>query len=283
MPTPRAANPEGRMTLRDHLRELRNRLFVVVAGLLLGAIGGWFLYRPVFEALIRPLRAAATRHDGLVAINFAGIGASLDMQVQVSLFLGVLISSPWWIYHLWAFVTPGLARRERLYAVGFLAAAVPLFLAGAAVAWWALPHAVIVLTGFTPDGANNIIDAQAYMTFIMRLLLAFGVAFLLPVLIVALDFTNLVHARTWIRGWRWAIVAAFTFAAIATPTPDAFTMIFVALPIVVLYFVAVGISVVHDRREDRRRVAAGLPRLDGSTPADDASAASLAAPEVDGP
>ena len=254
------------MTLRAHLRELRNRIFFVVAGLLVGAIAGWFAYRPVFDALIRPLRDLATRRDGIVAINFAGIGASFDMQLKVSLFLGVLLSSPWWIYLLWAFVTPGLARRERLYAIGFVAAAVPLFLTGAGLAWWMLPHAVGVLIGFTPEGANNIIDAQTYLTFVMRLLLAFGVAFLLPVILVALDFVNLVHAQTWIKGWRWAVVVAFTFSAIATPTPDAFTMIFVALPIVALYFVAVGVCLLHDRREDRRRVAAGLPRLDGTMP-----------------
>jgi sec-independent protein translocase protein TatC len=252
------------MSLRAHLRELRNRLFFVAVGLLLGAVVGWMVYTPVFEALIRPLQDVAAERDGVVAINFAGLGASFDMQIQVSLFLGVLLSSPWWMYQLWRFVTPGLRRRERLYTIGFLGAAVPLFLAGAAVAWWALPHAVRVLTGFTPAGANNLIDAQMYMTFVMRLLLAFGLAFLLPVLIVALDFANLVHARTWLKGWRWAIVVAFTFSAIATPTPDAFTMIFVALPIIALYFVAVGISVLHDRREDRRRVAAGLPRLDGT-------------------
>lgn len=254
------------MPLRAHLRELRRRLFFAAIGLLLGSVVGWFAYKPVFEALIRPLqRVAADRHE-VVAINFSGLVASFDMQVQVALFLGVLLSSPWWIGQLWAFVTPGLTRRERRYAFSFLAAGVPLFLAGAALAWWALPNAVRFLTAFTPAGATNLIDAQTYMSFVMRLILAFGLAFLLPVVMVALNMAGVVRARTWVGSWRWAVVAIFVFSAVVTPTPDAFTMLGIALPMTALYVAAVWVCVVHDRRADRRRVAAGLPRLDGTFP-----------------
>lgn len=251
----RPDEPAGRMPLRAHLRELRKRLVRVAIGLVVGAVAGWFLYEPVFEALIQPLVELAEERDDLVSINFGSLFASFDMQLQVSLFLAVLMTSPWWIYQLWAFVTPGLTSKERRYAVGFLAAAVPLFLAGAAVAWWALPHAVTLLLGFTPAGAGNLIDAPTYMSFVLRLLLAFGIAFLLPVLIVALNFVGLVKGATWLRGWRWATVVVFTFAAVATPTPDPWTMLLVALPMVGLYFAAVWVCVVHDRRVARRRAA----------------------------
>jgi len=254
------------MPLRAHLLELRRRLFFAALGLVVGAVGGWFLYQPVFDLLQDPLREVAQERGALIAPNFAGVATAFDMQIKVSLFLGVFVTSPWWLYQLWAFVTPGLTRKERRYAVGFLAAAVPLFLAGAALAFWALPNAVRLLTEFTPEGATNLIDAQTYLSFVMRLLLAFGLAFLLPVLLVALNFAGIGRAATWRRGWRWAVVVAFTFAAIMTPTPDALTMIAVAVPICLLYFVAVGICELHDRRVDRRRVAAGLPRLDGTTP-----------------
>ena len=250
---PRAANDAARMPLHAHLRELRRRLFRIALGLLVGMIAGWLLYKPVFEALIRPLKRVAAGRDGIVAINFSGVAASFDMQVQVSLFLAVLLTSPWWIYQVWAFVTPGLTRRERRYAVGFLACAVPLFLAGALVAWWALPRAVALLTSFTPAGAENLIDASAYLSFVMRLVLAFGIAALLPVVMVALDLVGVVRARTWLRAWRWAVVLIFTFAAVATPTPDAVSMLFVAIPMCGLYFAAVWICVVHDRRVERRR------------------------------
>ncbi len=254
------------MPLRQHLLELRRRLFFAALGLVVGAVVGWFLYDPVLSLLQQPLRDVAQERDSVVALNFAGVATSFDMKIKVSLFLGVFVSSPWWLYQLWAFVTPGLTRKERHYAVGFLAAAVPLFLAGAALAFWALPNAVRLLTEFTPDDATNLIDAQTYLSFVMRLLLAFGLAFLLPVLMVALNFAGIGRAATWRRGWRWAVVVAFTFAAVMTPTPDALTMIAVALPICALYFVALGVCTLHDRRVDRRRVAQGLPTLDGTLP-----------------
>ncbi len=256
------------MPLRAHLVELRKRFFLAALGLVAGAVVGWFLYDPVFELLQQPLQDVAAKRDTLVALNFAGVATSFDVKVKVSLFLGVLVSSPWWLYQLWAFITPGLTTKERRYAVGFLAAAVPLFLAGAFLAWWALPNAVSLLTDFIPDGAFNLIDAQTYLSFVMRLILAFGLAFLLPIVMVALNFAGIGTARTWAKGWRWAVLVAFVFAAVMTPTPDALTMIVVAVPICLLYFAAVGVCMLHDRRVDRRRVAAGLPRLDGTMPGD---------------
>ncbi|AEI12262.1 MULTISPECIES: twin-arginine translocase subunit TatC [Cellulomonas] len=254
------------MPLRAHLLELRKRLFLAAVGLVLGAVLGWFLYEPVFELLQQPLLDVAEDRAAVISLNFAGVATSFDVKIKVSLFLGVFVSSPWWLYQLWAFVTPGLTRKERRYAVGFLATAVPLFAAGAALAFWALPNAVRLLTEFIPEGATGIIDAQTYLSFVMRLLLAFGLAFLLPVLMVALNFAGIGRADTWRRGWRWAVVVAFTFSAVMTPTPDALTMIIVALPICGLYFVALGVCTLHDRRVDKRRLAAGLPQLDGTVP-----------------
>ena len=252
------------MPLRAHLVELRRRVFLAALGVVVGAVIGWFLYDPVFGALQQPITSVADDRGNLVVLNFAGIATSFDMRVKVSFFLGVIVSSPWWLYQFWAFVTPGLTRRERGYAFGFVGVAVPLFLAGAYVAWWVLPNAVRLLTEFTPSGASNIIDAQTYLGFVMRIMLAFGIAFLLPVVMVALNFAGIGTAATWRRSWRWAVLLSFVFAAIVTPTPDAITMLAVAIPMCLLYFLALGVCVLHDRRVDRRRVAAGLPRLDGT-------------------
>jgi len=243
----------GAVPLSAHLRELRRRGGWAALGLLVGAVAGWFLYTPVFQALQEPLLdVARARHD-VVALNFAGLATAFDMRIKVSLFLALLLSSPWWLYQLWAFVTPGLTRNERRYAFGFLGAAVPLFLGGVALAWWALPNAVRLLTEFTPDGASNLIDVQTYLVFVMRLALAFGIAFLLPVLMTALNFTRLVRGSTWLRGWRWAVLLTFVFAAVMTPTPDAVTMLAVAGPMSALYFLAVGVCLLHDRRLAQRR------------------------------
>lgn len=261
------------MPLRAHLVELRHRLFLAVLGLFVGAVIGWFLYDPVFAALQQPVQDVASRRGELITLNFSGLATALDMQIKVSFFLGVLISSPWWIYQLWAFVTPGLTSRERRYAFGFVGAAVPLFLAGAALAWWALPNAVRLLIEFTPAGASNITDAQTYLSFVMRLVLAFGLAFLLPVLMVALNFAGIGSAAMWRRSWRWAVMVAFVFAAVMTPTPDAITMLMVALPICGLYFLALFVCELHDRRVNKARLAQGLPTLDGYLPDDAAGGA----------
>ncbi|WP_225754528.1 twin-arginine translocase subunit TatC [Actinotalea sp. Marseille-Q4924] len=241
------------MPLREHLLELRRRVVLATIGLLVGAVVGWFLYDPVIAVLQEPV--LRLEREGLVALNFAGVATSFDLKVKVSLFLGVLLSSPWWILQLWLFVTPGLTRRERRSAVAFLAGSVPLFLAGAWLAWRVLPNAVRLLTEFTPDEATNLIDAQLYLSFVMRVVLAFGIAFLLPVVMVGLNLAGLVRGSTWLHGWRWAVVLVMTFAAFATPTPDVVTMFVVALPMLALYLVAVGVCVLHDRRDDARRGA----------------------------
>jgi sec-independent protein translocase protein TatC len=247
-------NPEGRMPLREHLLELRKRLFLAACGLAVGAVAGWLLYQPLLQVLRRPLDQAASAQGKQIALNFTALGSPLDVQIKVSLFLAVIVTCPWWLYQLWAFITPGLTRRERHYAYGFLAAAVPLFLAGAALAWWALPNAVDILASFVPDGTTQLVTAQDYLSFVMRLVLAFGLAFVLPVVLVGLNLAGLLRHETLAKGWRWAVLTAFIFAAVMTPTPDAVTMIIVALPICVLYFGALAVAVVHDRRADARRV-----------------------------
>jgi sec-independent protein translocase protein TatC len=243
------------MPLRSHLLELRKRLFLAALGVVVGAVAGWFLYDPVFQLLQEPILDAAARRNQVVSINFGGMATALDMKIKIAVFIGILGTSPWWLYQLWAFITPGLTGREKRYTIGFVGAAVPLFLAGAGLAWLVLPHAVRILTDFLPEDSTNLQDAQMYLGFVMRLLLAFGIAFVMPVVMVAVNFLGMVRAETWARGWRWAIVVAFGFAAVMTPTPDALTMILVALPICLLYFMALGVCVLHDKRADKRTAA----------------------------
>lgn len=240
------------MPLREHLREARTRVLLIAAGLVLGGAIGWLGYPTVFAWLQAPIADLAEGRDQLIVLNFSGVATPLDLRIKVALFAGAILTSPWWIYQLWAFVTPGLTGRERRYTLGFMGAGVPCFLAGAALAWWVLPTAVTLLAGLTPSGAVNVIDAQTYLGFVMRMVLAFGLAFLLPVVMVGLNSVGLVRARTLIGGWRWAVLLAFVFAAVATPTADAISMFALAVPICALYFGAVGISALTDRRRDRR-------------------------------
>jgi sec-independent protein translocase protein TatC len=246
------------MPVRQHLVELRRRVALAGAGILVGAVGGWFAYDWVLSALMEPLARAAAVNQGTVTLNFATVAASFDIKIQVAALVGLLVSSPCWLWQLWGFVAPALSRREKWRAAGFVGAGVPLLLGGAWLAWWALPNAVELLTAFTPDGAVNLIDAEAYLGFVVRRVGAFALAFCLPVLMVALSLAGVVSARRWARGWRWAVFAAFAFAAIASPTPDVLTMFLLAVPICALYGVAVAIAALGARRAGRR--AARLAR-----------------------
>lgn len=263
----RGGRRDRRMPLRAHLRELRTRLMLAVGGILVGAVAGWIWYLPIFDQLQGPITELAEARGELIALNFGGVATPLDMQIKVALFAGVILSSPWWLYQLWAFITPGLTRRERWFAIGFLAAGLPLFLTGAAVAWWVLPKAVALLSGFTPPQGVNLIPAQTYLEFIMRMVLAFGLAFLVPVVMVGLTFAGVVRARTWQVGWRWAVMLAFVFAAVATPTGDAISMFALAIPICGLYAAAVGLCHLRDRRVERRSRESGSDDLPGAGPA----------------
>lgn len=248
----RRDNPDARMSLADHLREFRKRLMLAAAGILVGMVAGWLLYPLVFETLQAPILEIAERNDALVTVNFSGLASALDMQVKVSLLLGVVISAPWWLYQLWAFVAPGLRSTERKYTVGFLGAAIPLFFAGVVAASWVFPKASEILISFTPEGSSNLLDAQTFLTFWMRLVLAFGLAFVFPVVMVALTWTGIVRARTWLGGWRWAVMIIALSAAVLTPTPDAVTMLVMAVPMVILYFVAIGVGLLRERSVARR-------------------------------
>ncbi len=242
------------MPPHDPLVEARRRVVFSAEGVLLGAVGGWFLFDPTFQRLQQPILDVAAKRDAAVSINFAGVATALDLRLQVAVFLGILVSSPWWLYQVWAFVAPGLKKREKLYTLAFLGSAIPFFAAGVAAGFSLLPRAVELLTTFVPDHATNLIDAEQYLTFAMRMLLAFAVGFVFPVMMVALSWLGIVSPRAWLKGWRWAVIVIFLFAAIVTPMSDALSMVVLAVPMTALYFCAIGIGAL--RRRARREAEA---------------------------
>jgi len=237
------------MPLGDHLRELRGRLLKAGAAIILGSIAGWFLYEPFFEALQQPVRRVkAERGESIVTIAFTDVSSPFNLKLKLSIYMGLVAASPVWLYQLWAFIVPGLNRREKRHALGFVAAAVPLFLSGIFLAWLILPNAVLFLTAFTPEGTANVIPADTYISFVTRLMLVFGIAFVIPLFLVALSLLGLVRAVTLAKGWRIAVFLIFLFAAMASPTPDAGSMLAMAFPMVGLYMIAVGVAWLIDRR-----------------------------------
>ncbi len=235
------------MPLAEHLRELRNRFFIAAGAIILAAIPSWAFYETALTTLVKPLR------DQGGNVFFADLVAPFALQLQVSLFLALLIASPVWVYEIWAFIVPGLTKREKRTTVGFLVVAVPLFAAGCYVAYLVLPKAVEILLSFIPPEMRSLIPASDYFGWVTRFILAFGGAFLLPVFMVALNMVGVLSARLMLKGWRVSIIVIFVFAAVMTPTPDPWTMLALALPMVSLYFAAYGVARLIERRRAKRR------------------------------
>lgn len=235
------------MSLSGHLKELRKRLFWSAIFILGGSVVGWFIFDPVFALLQQPILEVAKNRNQIAAVNFGGVTSSFDMRLQVSIFIGVIGSSPIWLFNLWAFITPGLKKRERRFTLGFVFSAVPLFLGGCYLAWISLPAFVQTLIGFTPAGSTNLIDGSLYILFTLRILLIFGIAFVLPVVLVLLNFAGLLTAKSIIKSWRLAVFLTALIAALATPTADPMSMFLLMVPLLALYFVAAGIAAIRDR------------------------------------
>lgn len=237
------------MSLGAHLIELRKRLFYAAIGVVIGAIGGWFLAEPVWDLLRAPIEqiAEARGEDVATSINYNSIAGAFDLRFQVAIVVGIVIASPIWLYQVFAFLVPGLTKREKRFTFGFFFTAVPLFLAGCATGVFVLPHIVEIMMSFVPTEDTSIVEAKIYLDFVLKLVLATGVAFVLPVFLVLLNFIGILSAKGIIAGWRWAILAITLFTAIATPGADVVAMILLAIPMVALYFLSYGVAWWHDR------------------------------------
>jgi len=277
---PRKSNPERRMSLGAHLIELRKRLTRGAFAVLGGTIIGWMIYdlswlgdlldpampgaaealhgQGTWSAISGPVFTIADQlgvDAEKITLNFGTLTGALDIQFQISLVVGIILSSPVWLYQIFAFFVPGLTKKEKRYTFGFFFSAVPLFLLGCAAGWMVLPRIVEFMFRFVPPGASQLYDTKTYVDFILKLLLATGVAFVMPVFLVLLNFASVIRGATILKGWRWAVLIIIVFTAMATPAADPISMLLLALPMVVLYFLAVGVALWHDRAVARRQAA----------------------------
>jgi sec-independent protein translocase protein TatC len=254
----RADEAQASMPLREHLGELRSRLVKSLVAIGLGMAVAWVYYDEIFAVIRGPFDdvVAAAEADGReMTLAFTGVADPFVMQLKVTGVAGVLLASPVWLYQLWRFVTPGLHRNERRWALGFAVVATPMFLAGAGLAYTFLPRGLEILLGFTPENIENIISVDRYLTFFLRMMLVFGLGFLLPILVVCLNFAGvLTAARLW-SWWRWIVLGVVVFAAMATPTGDPFNLALLAVPMLVLMLLAGLVCWLNDRRRARRRRA----------------------------
>ncbi|MDX6259145.1 MAG: sec-independent protein translocase protein TatC [Kribbellaceae bacterium] len=243
------------MTLREHILELRNRLVKCVLAIVLGTVVGWIFYNHALEFLKAPFEdsvAALAAESNLKPIlTFTGVGDALTFKIKISALFGLIVASPVWLYQLWAFIAPGLHRNERRWAMLFSAIATPLFVGGMWVAYWTLPKGLEILIGFTPLDIQNLITLPQYLDFVIRTMLVFGVAFLIPLVVVLLNMVGVVPASALGKFRPYIILVIFVFAAVATPSGDPFTMCLLAIPMCLLFFIAEVIARLNDRRKKR--------------------------------
>lgn len=238
------------MPIREHLRELRKRLLLSLVGIGIGAVVGWYLYDPAMEFITRPLTRITSQE---AILNFDTIGAAFDLKLRVAVWIGTIISSPWWVMQIFMFISPGLKRRERWHVIAFALVGVVLFAGGVFSGMRMAPLAVEILTSFNPDNSASFLRATTYVTFYMRLVMAFGISFLLPEILVVLNFMGLMSVKTMLKHWRWFVVLAFVFAAIANPLPSPWPMTIQAFVLIGLYLIAVLVSYINERTRKRRR------------------------------
>ncbi|MFC0674295.1 twin-arginine translocase subunit TatC [Brachybacterium hainanense] len=249
-PKRRKRDPEGRMALGEHLTELRNRLLWCAGTVLVTAVIGWFLYDWVFSFLAAPFRRA--NDLGIDAqVNFGTAVNPFSIKLQISAYIGLILAAPMFLYQVWAFIMPGLHKNERRYALGFFGSAIPLFVIGCLLGYFVVDKAIPILLSFAPKNSDvsQIIEFDVYLKLFVKTTLAFGIAFIMPVVLVLLNFLGILPGKTMLKAWRWVTFLCFAFTAVMVPTPDPFTMTFMALPMVGLYFAAVLIGILHDRRK----------------------------------
>src|SRR6201994_2437025 len=261
----RKSDDEGRMPLIEHLRELRNRLVKAALALIVAMVVGFIFFHPIWSFVTHPFCSASingrsgcrTVGDQLVV---TGVFDPFMLRVKVAFFVGLIAASPVWLYQVWAFIAPGLYRREKKWAYLFVAIAAPLFAAGAVLAYFVMSRGLRYLLGLSPHNEIVLPSIDTYLSYFQGMILGFGLAFELPLALVVLNVAHiLTHAR-FAKWRRLMLFAAFLFAGIANPSPDPISMLLLAIPCVVLVEVAEVVIYFNDRR--RARTADPYANLD---------------------
>ncbi|MER7129514.1 twin-arginine translocase subunit TatC [Streptosporangium saharense] len=235
----------------EHLRELRNRILIALLGLALGIVVGFIYFDPIWKFLEEPycgLQQAQQLRPGQCTLLVLGVFDSFFVNLKVAALFGLVASSPIWLYQLWAFVTPGLYRNEKRYSVMFMGLAVPLFAAGAALAYFIMDTGLAILLSFAPEGTLTGLTIDEYLGYALVMIVIFGVSFELPLLMVFLNVIGVLPRATVAKHRRTVIFIMFVFAALATPSTDPFSMIALAIPMVVLFALAEGFMYLREKR-----------------------------------
>ncbi len=270
------------MPVMDHLRELRRRIVIILILVAIGAVVGYYLYPHTLSFLRHPYCSVPAKYransdgsghatGGHCDLVYFGVLDGFTTRLKVAVISGAVFTAPFWLYQVWAFVTPGLRKNERRYTLSFIAASTLLFAAGVSLAYLVLSKGLKVLLSQAGFGTQALLTAPQYISFVTLMLVVFGAAFEVPLLVVMANFAGVLPARVLKRSQRVAIFLIFLFAAVATPSTDPFTMCAMAIPMVLLFEAAVLVATVHDRRKARRKAEAKAARseLAAADPDDD--------------
>ncbi|MEU4534712.1 twin-arginine translocase subunit TatC [Streptosporangium sp. NPDC023825] len=281
---PPADSADGRMPLMEHLRELRNRLVIVLLAMVAGIIVGFIFFQPIWNFITEPycqLPVSQILRKGECTFAIRGVFDAFLVNLKVAAMFAMVVSSPVWLYQIWGFVTPGLYSNEKRYSISFLALAIPLFLAGAALAYFIMDTGLALLLGFAPNNAVPLLEMDEYLSYALVMIIIFGVSFELPLLMVFLNVIGVLSHATVAKHRRMVIFIMFLFAALATPSTDPFSMIALAVPMVVLFALAEGVMYLRDKRQPKGEDFSHLSDDEASSLDDDASPLGDVAPVGD--
>jgi sec-independent protein translocase protein TatC len=246
--------PDGRMALSDHFRELRARLIRSALILVIGFFVAIFFYDQLLDLVNRPYlqaQEALRRNDTRTVQVVQDATGGLLLQMKLCGVVAIMASSPYWLYQIWAFILPGLHPKEKRYTRMFVAVAGPLFLGGVALGYYVMPKGLEVLISFVPNNVTSLVDFGRFFSFEMRMLLIFGISMEIPLFVVLLNFAGIVSGRALAKHRPWIVIGTMVFAAVATPSTDPFSMLMLAVPMLILFAISEVICRVSDRIRGR--------------------------------
>jgi sec-independent protein translocase protein TatC len=253
----RRENPDGRMPLLDHLRELRNRVVKAAIAIVIGMIIALCFSNPTIHLIMRPFcdvsingKTGCRGFGDQLVTN--GIFDPLSLRIKLAFYIALVGTCPVWLYQLWAFIAPGLYSREKKWAYLFTGTAVPLFVGGAFLAYLVMGRGLHYLLGLVPNGVANLPSFDTYLSYFTGMVVGFGIVFELPLVIVMLNMAGILTHERFRRWRRYLIFGVFLLAGMVNPSPDPTTMIILGGVAVALVEIAEVFVYFNDKRRARR-------------------------------